>query len=99
MLREEQVAELLIRVEKAVGKELPQTRGNLRNPENRAAAVWELLVMETASHIGQIEYEPEGGESPDIRLHPKKGRKEFGGQVLKYKLVGVIGHSWPDHSG
>jgi hypothetical protein len=75
MLREEQVAELLIRVEKVVGKELPQIRGNLRNPENRAAAVWELLVMEAASYIGQIEYEPEAGESPDIRLHPPKGRK------------------------
>jgi hypothetical protein len=31
--------------------------------------------MEAASYIGQIEYEPEAGESPDIRLHPKKGRK------------------------
>jgi hypothetical protein len=75
VLKEEQVAELLIRVERILGKELPQTRGNLRNPENRAAAVWELLVMEAASYIGQIEYEPEAGESPDIRLHPERGRK------------------------
>ena len=75
MLREEQVAELLTRVEQILGKELPQIRGNLRVPENRAAAVWELLVIEAASYLGQIEYEPEPGGSPDIRLHPPKGRK------------------------
>lgn len=74
MLREEQVAELLRRVEQILGKELPQTRGNLRKAETRGAAVWELLVLEAAYYLGSIEYEPGTGGSPDILLHPPKGR-------------------------
>lgn len=84
MLREEQVAELLQRVEQILGKELPQIRGNLRVPENRAAAVWELVVTEAASYLGSIEYEPEIGESPDIRLQPPRGRKLWIEAVFLY---------------
>jgi len=74
MLKDEQVAELLTRVERIVGRKLSQIRGNLRVPENRAAGVWELLVLEAASYLGSIEYEPVTGGSPDIVLHPRKGR-------------------------
>jgi hypothetical protein len=68
MLIEEQAAALLARCEKILGIELRQTRGNLRNAESRAAAVWELLVIEEAADIGYVEYEPHPGASPDIRL-------------------------------
>lgn len=74
MLKEEQAAELLVRCEAAVGKELSQVRGNLRNAETRAAAVWELLVIDAAFQIGFTEYEPHPGGSPDIRLHIPQGR-------------------------
>ena len=57
MLIEEQAAALLARCEKILGIELRQTRGNLRNA-SRAAAVWELLVIEEAADIGYVEYEP-----------------------------------------
>jgi hypothetical protein len=68
MLLEEQAAELLKRCENLVGFELRQVRGNLRNAGTRAAAVWELLVMDASSALGSIEYEPNPGGSPDIRL-------------------------------
>jgi hypothetical protein len=74
MLIEEQAAALLTRCEKLLGIELRQIRGNLRRASSRAAAVWELLVMEAASHLGLIEYEPHPGASPDIRLRIKQGR-------------------------
>lgn len=65
---------MLRKLEQIWGKELPQIRGNLRNAETRGAAVWELLVLEAASYLGSIEYEPGTGGSPDILLHPPKGR-------------------------
>lgn len=74
MLQEEQAADLLNRCEKLLGLELRQLRGNLRNAGTRAAAVWELLVLEAASNIGSIEYEPLLGSSPDIRLFLPNGR-------------------------
>src|SRR5713226_9757467 len=74
MLLEEQTAELLQRCERILGIELCQTRGNLRTADNRAAAVWELLVIEAVSHIGSIEYEPLPGASPDVRLRIRQGR-------------------------
>jgi hypothetical protein len=61
MLKDEQAAELLARCEAAVGKELLQVRGNLRNAVTRAAAVWELLVIEAAANIARIQYEPHPG--------------------------------------
>ena len=74
MLIEEQAAVLLTRCENLLGVELRQTRGNLRRATSRAAAVWELLVIEAASGIGSIEYEPHPGASPDVKLWIKKGR-------------------------
>jgi hypothetical protein len=75
MLREEQAAELLRRCELITGQRLEQVRGNLRNAETRAAAVWELLVLEEASRIGKVEYEPCAGGSPDILLTLTNERK------------------------
>ena len=74
MLLEEQAADLIQRCEKILGIELSQTRGNLRTADNGAAAVWELLVIEAASYIGSIEYEPLPGASPDVRLRIRQGR-------------------------
>lgn len=74
MLKEEQVAELLTRCERLVSKELPQIRGNLRNSITRSAAVWELLVIEAASKLGRVEYEPYPDGCPDIKLHFPQGR-------------------------
>jgi len=74
MLIEEQAAALLNRCENLLGIELRQTRGNLRRASSRAAAVWELLVIEAASRLGSIEYEPHPGASPDVRLRIKQGR-------------------------
>jgi len=64
MLIEEQAAALLTRCENILRIELRQTRGNLRNAESRAAAVWELLVIEEAADIGYVEYEPHPGATP-----------------------------------
>lgn len=73
MLKEEQVAELLRRCEAIAGRELKQTRGNLRKAETRAAAVWELIASEAASQLGRVELEPPAG-GPDIRLELPTGR-------------------------
>lgn len=70
MLKEDQTAELLRRCEEKLGVRLDQTRGRLKNAEARAAAIWELLVMETAMSLGTVAYEPQSGGSPDICLIP-----------------------------
>ena len=73
MLREQQVAELLRRCEAIAGRELKRLRGNLGKAKTRAAAVWELLVLESASQLAPDQYEDnEGG--PDIRLKLPTGR-------------------------
>jgi hypothetical protein len=46
----------------------------MRRASSRAAAVWELLVIEAASGLGSIEYEPHPGASPDVRLRINQGR-------------------------
>lgn len=74
MLKEDQAAELLKRCEAAVGKGLTQIRGNLRRAGTRAAALWELLVIDAAAQIGGVEYEPESNGSPDVRLHLPEAR-------------------------
>lgn len=74
MLIEEQVSELLSKCERLLGKKLPKIRGDLWKVENRAAAIWELLVLEAAANVCPIEYEPLEGSSPDIRLHLPYGR-------------------------
>lgn len=75
MLREEQAAELLKRCEAVTGRRLEQVRGNLRKAETRSSAIWELLMLEEASRIGRVEYEPHPGASPDILLHLPDGKK------------------------
>jgi len=73
MLKEEQAAELIRRCEALAGRLLPQLRGNLARASTRAEAVWEMLVVEAASHLGKVECEsPEGG--PDVRLWMPSGR-------------------------
>lgn len=74
MLIEEQVIELLQKCERILGTQLSQIRGNLRKADTRSAAIWELLVLEAASNIGPIEYEPISGLSPDIKLLLPHGR-------------------------
>ena len=73
MLKEVQAAELLRRCETIAGRRLTQVRGNLRQAKTRAAAVWELLVLEAAAQNGPVEYEPEGG-GPDVRMKLPTGR-------------------------
>jgi len=67
MLKEEQVSELLIECERLVGQRLVQIRGNLTRPENRSAAIFELLAIQAFAALGTVEYEP-FPNSPDIRL-------------------------------
>jgi hypothetical protein len=75
MLKDDQAAELLRRCESITNLKLNQVRGNLRNAESIAAAVWELLVLEEVSKIGKVEYEPHQGSSPDILLYFNNERK------------------------
>jgi hypothetical protein len=74
MLIEEQVHGLLLRCERLLGTELRRIRGDLRNADNRAAAIWELIVLDAAMTISPIEYEPLQGSSPDICLNLPYGR-------------------------
>jgi hypothetical protein len=68
MLKEEQAAELLGRCEFIANRRLEALRGNLKRAETRAAAVWEMLVLEACAQVGHVEYEaPNGG--PDIKLY------------------------------
>lgn len=73
MLHEEQAAELLRRCEALAGRTLAQVRGNLRKSTTRAEAVWELLVLEAVSQLGEVQCEQPGG-GPDIRLLMPTGR-------------------------
>lgn len=74
MLFEEQVAELLRRCEKLVGKELSQIRGDLKSAQTRGAAVWELLVIEASSHMGALQHEPRKNGTLDIQVTRPDGR-------------------------
>lgn len=74
MLFEEQVAELLRRCEKLVGKELSQIRGDLRSAQTRGAAVWELLVIEASSHMGALQHEPRKNGTLDLQVTRPDGR-------------------------
>lgn len=73
MLKDKQAAELLKRCESIIGSQLKQIRGNLRKPASRAAAVWELILLDAAADIGRIRYEPLDGASPDIELTLEDG--------------------------
>lgn len=68
MICEEQAALLLQRCELVAGKRLNGVRGNLLKAEHRAAAVWELLVLEELSRHGKVRYEPREGPSPDFQF-------------------------------
>ncbi|MGA3706683.1 hypothetical protein ACI2TA_25785 [Ralstonia nicotianae] len=68
MLYEKQAAALLADCEKNVGNRLDGVRGNLRQARSRAAALWELVVLEATSQVGHVRYEPLEGASPDIEL-------------------------------
>jgi hypothetical protein len=58
VLLEEQSAALLRRCEEILAVELRQTRGHLRKAATRASAVWELLVIEAASTLAQLNMSP-----------------------------------------
>lgn len=74
MLKEEQAAALLAQCEKTLGRRLSQLRRNLQYADTRAAAIWELLVIDASSEIGTLKYEPYSGGSPDILLQCSQGR-------------------------
>jgi len=74
MLKEEQVVELLRRYKGVLHNHLKIIKGNLRRTENRAAQVWELIVLDAAARIGQVKYESHPGSSPDIMLNLADGR-------------------------
>lgn len=76
MLFDDQISKLLQRCEVHLDRELTALRGNLRRPEQRSAAVWELLVVDATSRVGPIEYEPLGS-GPDIGLVARSGRTLF----------------------
>ncbi len=74
MLQEDQTAELLLWCEQELGVELRQIRGNLTKALTRASAVWELLVIEEASRLGKVQYEPDAEGSPDLFIEFPNGR-------------------------
>lgn len=74
MLKEDQTVELLARCETKLGKSLLQIRGLLKKAEHRAAAIWELLVMDTTMNLGTVTYEPKDGGSPDLCLIANQSR-------------------------
>lgn len=76
MLSSDQICELLQQCETQLNRELTALRGNLRQPEQQSAAVWELLVIHATSHVGAIQYEPLGF-GPDIGLVASTGRTIF----------------------
>jgi hypothetical protein len=74
MLHEEQIVDLLQRCEAIIGRSLQEIRGKLDKPDNRAAAAWELIVIDAISELGRLQYEPTGDGSPDLLLTPSGGR-------------------------
>lgn len=76
MLSANQICELLRRCEAQLNRELSSVRGNLRQPAQQSAAVWELLVIDATSRVGPIQYEPLGS-GPDIALVAHTGRDLF----------------------
>lgn len=75
MLKDEQAVSLLRRAETVLQQQLPILRGHLAKAEHRSGALWELLVIDEASRLGQIDYEPhDAGRSPDLQLHLPNSR-------------------------
>jgi hypothetical protein len=73
VLNEDQVRELLTSCEASLGHRVDGLRASLRTHENRAAAIWELLVLDALLKLGHVDYEqPIAGPDssrPDFRLH------------------------------
>lgn len=76
MLKEEQVAELLRRYKGVLHNHLKMIKDNLRRTENRAAQVWELIVLDAVARIEQVKYESHSGASPGIMLNGRAIRIE-----------------------
>ena len=69
MLREHQVHFLLNHCETLVGHELSQIRGKLKSKTQARHAIWELILLDSASAVAPVAYEPlQGEKSPDIFL-------------------------------
>lgn len=75
MLREHQVRFLLQSAERLTGRELTQIRGKLRSKTQVRHAIWELVLLDAASRLGKVEYEPLGDETtcPDILVNVSGG--------------------------
>lgn len=74
MLSEPQTNELLESCERSLGQRLTHTRAQLTNPDQRAGAIWELMVVEAVSSLGESQYEPGRHGSPDVRVQLGSGR-------------------------
>lgn len=72
VLNEDQVRKLLTTCETSLGHRLDGLRGSLHTHANRAAAIWELLVLDAVLKLGHVQYEQPiaGADSsrPDFRL-------------------------------
>jgi hypothetical protein len=72
MLNEDQVQRLLTDCERAVAQPLKSLRGNLLRIKSRAAAIWELIVIDAVAKLGPIKYEPPISDAaasrPDLHL-------------------------------
>lgn len=72
MLNEDQVQDLLERCEASLGHSLGGVRAGLGTRQNRAPAIWELLVLDAMLQLGHVEYERPiagpGSTRPDFRL-------------------------------
>lgn len=96
MLHDDQVRELYAACVRAVGRDLPEVRGRLATPRATAAAIWELLVLDSAFAIataigGTIDYErptsagATGG--PDVRLDVSGGRPLWLEATYRYRRI------------
>jgi hypothetical protein len=79
VLNEDQVRELLTSCETSLVHRLDGLRASLRTHANRAAAIWELLVLDALLKLGHVEYEqPIAGldsSRPDFRIDLGAGRR------------------------
>ena len=75
MLAEHQVVHLLDECERVVGVPLGRIRGQLRSELHVRPAIWELILIDSASRIGKIEYERAtgSGRTPDLYVEGPHG--------------------------
>jgi hypothetical protein len=59
VLREHQARFLLERAEQLAGRELKQIRGKLKTKRQVRHGIWELVLLDAASRLGKINYEPD----------------------------------------